>query len=61
MGGDIKVKSKVGFGSNMIIVFPSVTCPEVFLVDKLNSDGGIIDKLKGGFGLLIYRKAMFNC
>ncbi|MDR3549379.1 MAG: hybrid sensor histidine kinase/response regulator [Candidatus Pacebacteria bacterium] len=28
MGGDIAVKSHVGFGTNMIIAFPSQTCPQ---------------------------------
>ncbi len=48
MGGDIAVKSKVGAGTNMIVVFPSQTCPETAVVEG-NSMGFPILKawLKG--------------
>ncbi len=32
MGGDIAIKSKQGFGTDMIVVFQSETCPEVSLL-----------------------------
>eukprot|EP01022_Parablepharisma_sp_SALTPOND_P008059 TRINITY_DN135131_c0_g1_i1.p1 TRINITY_DN135131_c0_g1~~TRINITY_DN135131_c0_g1_i1.p1 ORF type:complete len:864 (-),score=72.16 TRINITY_DN135131_c0_g1_i1:48-2462(-) len=34
MGGDINVKSKVGLGTNMIVVFPSQTCPETAVLEN---------------------------
>ncbi len=32
MGGDIRVKSRAGFGTNFIVAFPSKTCPEIALL-----------------------------
>lgn len=34
MGGDIKIKSKVGLGTNMIVVFRSEICPEVSMLSS---------------------------
>ncbi len=49
MGGEINVKSKLGVGSNMILAFPTQSCPEVPLVTPGSSKtlGRYRDVLKG--------------
>ena len=43
MGGGIKVKSKLGLGTNIIVAFPTETCPETSPLD-LNKSSMIIAK-----------------
>eukprot|EP01022_Parablepharisma_sp_SALTPOND_P011854 TRINITY_DN150_c0_g1_i1.p2 TRINITY_DN150_c0_g1~~TRINITY_DN150_c0_g1_i1.p2 ORF type:complete len:308 (+),score=44.57 TRINITY_DN150_c0_g1_i1:1974-2897(+) len=47
MGGDVNVKSKMGFGTNMIVVFPSQTCPEVPLLENVENFGVLKEHLVG--------------
>ncbi len=37
MGGDIRAKSKPGVGTDMIVVFPTETCPEVAVLENSRS------------------------
>ncbi len=45
MGGDIRLKSKPGLGSNFMAIFPSEVCSEPTVV----SDSPIENALKRGF------------
>ncbi len=47
MGGDIKVKSKVDFGTNFIVVFPSETCPETALLGDRKTPSSLKKELNG--------------
>ena len=47
MKGDIAVKSKLGFGTTMIIVFPSETCPEVSVLNASESKEEYRKEIKG--------------
>ncbi len=39
MGGDIRIKSKPGIGTNMIVVFRTEICPEVSMLTSLDQCG----------------------
>jgi len=53
MGGDISIKSKIGFGTNMIVVFPSETCPEVSVIDVDHSKDSLSPMLAGKKCLIV--------